>query len=127
MAQNRENVKRFYDAYNRRDWAALEAMMDPDVEWFHAGRAELVRGSAAVLALFQSNAETFPDAQVDVNRVHCAGDYVIAECSLRKVGTRGAPTRAVFCDVERFVNGRCIRGSTYADTFRMLEQGLVAA
>lgn len=126
MSRNADTVKSFYDAYNRRDWAALSAMMSPGVEWFHAPRGELMRGSEAVIALFKSTAETFPNARVQVKKLHEAGDFVITECSFARPHADGVE-QAVFCEIEQFIDGKCVRGSTYADTFRMLEMGLAAA
>ncbi len=121
---NVDTVRSFYAAYNRRDWVALEALMSPSVEWFNAARAELVCGAEAVVALFKSSAEAFPDARVDVRRIHDAGEFVFTECSLSRAKQPGA--RAIYCEVGQFVDGKCVRGSTYADTFRLIEQGLAA-
>ncbi len=126
MKSNADIVHRFYDAYNRRDWVELSGMMAPGVEWFHAARAELVRGSDAVIALFKSSAEAFPHARVEVRKLHEAGDFVITECTFARPSAH-ASEQAVFCDVEQFVDGKCVRGSTYTDTFRLLELGLAAA
>jgi limonene-1,2-epoxide hydrolase len=139
---NVETVRSFYAAFNRRDWVALEALMSPSVEWFNAARAEHVRGAAAVVALFRSSADAFPDARVDVRRIHDAGEFVITECSLTRkklpgaakaaaplahtAGTAQPGAQAIYCEVGQFVDGKCVRGSTYADTFRLIEQGLAA-
>jgi ketosteroid isomerase-like protein len=129
MRTTADTVKSFYDAYNRRDWVALAALMAPGIEWWSAARGELVRGTDAVIALFQSAAEGFPHAKIEVRKLHEAGEFVIAECcfvprSPLRAGAGPAPERAVFCEVVQFVDGKCVRGSTYADTFRMLEAGL---
>jgi ketosteroid isomerase-like protein len=121
MEGNAEAVRRFYEAYNRRDWDALKALLDPDVEWFHTARDEHVRGVDAVVALTKTTADAFPDARVQLLAVHAAGEFVIAECVLARGGGRlKALHKASFCEISQYRDGRCIRGSTYADTLRVL-------
>jgi ketosteroid isomerase-like protein len=119
MSANVEKVRRFYDAYNRRDWDAVAGMLAPSVEWFHAARAELVSGVDGVIALLRSSADAFPDARVEVRAIHEAGDFVITECAFTRPAA-AASQQATFCEIERFENGKCIRGSTYADTLQIL-------
>lgn len=130
-------VRCYYDAFNRRDWEWIAAMLAPDVEWFHAARDERVRGTHAVIASFRSVIESAPSAQIDVRAVHDAGLVVIAECairhSVRDQNSRKStpppgrsPSRpplvepATFCEVLELRGGRCARGSTYADSVRLL-------
>jgi ketosteroid isomerase-like protein len=133
---NTDWVRCYYDAFNRRDWEWIAAMMAPDVEWSHAGRDERVRGSHAVIASFRSLVEGTPSAQIDVRSVHDAGLVVVAECGIRHVQKRissppplrGQSTSsrppaiepASFCEVLELRGGRCVRGSTYADSVRLL-------
>ena len=125
-------VKCYYDAFNRRDWEWISAMLAPDVEWFHAARDERVRGVNAVISSFRSLVEGTSSAQIDVRAVHDAGLIVIAECGIRHsrrsvpplskpASNRPAPpTPPSFCEVLQLQGGRCIRGSTYADSVRLL-------
>jgi hypothetical protein len=133
---NTDWVRCYYDAFNRRDWEWISAMLAPDVEWFHAGRDERVRGGHAVIASFRSLVEGTPSAQIDVRAVHDAALVVVAECGIRHVQKRittppplrGPSTSsrppaiepATFCEVLELRNGRCVRGSTYADSVRLL-------
>ena len=119
MGTNAEIVRKFYDAYNRRDWDVVAGMLAPSVEWFHAARAELVSGVDGVISLFKSSAEAFPDAKVEVRAIHEAGEFVIAECAFTRPGMLGSK-QASFCEVGRIQNGKCVRGSTYADTLQIL-------
>lgn len=116
---NTEIARRFYDAYNRRDWEEVRSLLSPQAEWFHAARGELVNGVEGVIALLRSSAEAFPDAKVEVRAVHESGDVVVAECAYRvpRVASSEQPT---FCEVGTIKDGRFIRGSTYADTLQML-------
>jgi len=124
-------VRCYYDAFNRRDWEWIGAMLAPDVEWFHAARDERVRGVHAVLSLFRSSIEGAPSALIDVRAVHDAGLVVVAECAIRHNSKPAATTGrgstrppaiepATFCEVLELRGGRCARGSTYADSVRLL-------
>ena len=72
-------LRLFYDAWNRREWDAISSLLDPAIEWFHAGRHELVRGSDAVVWMLRSQAEAFPHARIEPRRVRDADGSVIAE------------------------------------------------
>src|SRR5262249_7263870 len=115
MGTNAELVRKFYDTHNKRDWALLAATLAPSVEWFHAARAELVSGPDGVIALFRSSADAFPGAMIEVRAIHEAGEFVITECAFARPGAP-ATKQASFCEVLRIQNGKCVRGSTYADT-----------
>ncbi len=133
---NTDWVRCYYDAFNRRDWEWIGAMLTPDVEWFHTSRDERVRGVQAVIASFRSLIEGTPSAQIEVRSVHDAGLVVVAECGIRHVQKRISqppPLRgasqssrppavepASFCEVLELRGGRCTRGSTYADSVRLL-------
>lgn len=133
---NTEWVRCYYDAFNRRDWEWIAAMLAPDVEWFHASRDERVRGTNAVIACFRSLVEGTPSAQIEVRAIHDAGPVIIAECGIRHVQKRissppplrGASSSnrpppiepATFCEILEVKGGRCSRGTTYADSVRLL-------
>lgn len=125
-----EWVRCYYAAYNRRDWEWLGAMMAKDVEWFSAARGERVRGVTAVVSLFQSSMESFPDANVHMVNLHEAGEVAICECTLTrgddKPGPRAAVRQPTFCEVMQISNGRCLKGSTYSDTLSLLMKLSVA-
>lgn len=124
---NAEWTRCYYDAWNRRDWEWVAAMLAPKVEWFNAARGEHVRGVDDVVAMLRSVAEAFPSALVRVRNVHDAGESVVVECGfVQEAGklVKAAPSmqvqEATICEVIQLEKGRCIRGSTYADTLRLL-------
>jgi hypothetical protein len=102
------------------------------VEWFHTARDERVRGINAVIASFRSMVEGNSTAQIDVRAVHDAGLIVIAECGIRHArrsvpplsksssNRPPPPTPPSFCEILELRGGRCVRGSTYADSVRLL-------
>lgn len=116
----------YYDAWNRRDWEWIGAMLSSDVEWNNTARDERIKGVTAVLSSFRSVVEGFPSAIIDIRAVHnCsgreqAGSTIIVECGIR-VGRETTSVRtATFCEVLEIKNGRCVRGTTYADSVRLL-------
>jgi len=124
---NAEWVRCYYDAWNRRDWEWVAAMMAPGVQWFNAARGEHVRGVDDVVAMLRGAADAFPQAFIRVRHVHDAGESIVSEAGFvqeaRMLG-KGAPAmtvrEATFCEVIELDKGRCARGSTYADTLRIL-------
>ncbi|MFO0550229.1 MAG: nuclear transport factor 2 family protein [Polyangiaceae bacterium] len=128
---NVEWVRCYYDAFNRRDWEWVAAMLTPDVEWVQASRDERVRGVPAVIASFRSMLEGVPSAQIEVRSVHDAGLIVVAECGIRHARKSNPPPKAgaprtpaisapTFCEILELRGGRCAKGTTYADSVRLL-------
>ncbi len=130
---NVEWVRCYYDAFNRRDWEWIAAMMAPEVEWFHAARDERVRGHSAVISSFRSMLEGVSGAQIEPRAIHDAGLVVVAECGIRQAPRKSVPplTRAPssrppaiqppsFCEIFELRGGRCVKGTTYADSVRLL-------
>ena len=116
-------ARALYDAWNERRWDDLAALLDSDVEWFHAGRHELVRGAEAVVAMLRSQAEAFPHARIDVRTLRAAGDVVVAEWTVshaRASATSEADKPAIVCEVLELRGGRVARASTYGDIVTML-------
>jgi ketosteroid isomerase-like protein len=110
----------YYDAWNRRDWEWIGAMLAADVEWSNSARDERVKGASAVIASFRSTIEGFPTAMIDLRSTHIAGAVIVAECGIRTGAAPANVRSATFCEVLEIKNGRCIRGTTYADSVRLL-------
>ncbi len=110
----------YYDAWNRRDWEWIGAMLSSDVEWQSSARDERIKGVNAVLASFRSVVEGYPTALIDLRTVHSAGTTIIAECGIRSGRESSGVRTATFCEIMELKNGRCVRGTTYADSVRLL-------
>lgn len=110
----------YYDAWNRRDWEWIGAMLSSDVEWLNTARDERIKGVTGVIASFRSVVEGFPTALIDVRTVHNAGTVIIAECGFRSGREASSVRTATFCEIVELRNGRCVRGTTYADSVRLL-------
>jgi ketosteroid isomerase-like protein len=110
----------YYDAWNRRDWEWISAMLSPDIEWANSARDERLQGMQAVIASFRSAIDGFPSAMIEIRAVHVAGSTIIAECAIKNGDAPSAARSASFCEVLELKNGRCVRGTTYADSVRLL-------
>ena len=95
-------------------------MLAPDVEWTNAARDERIKGASAVLASFRGVIEGFPSAMIELRSVHVAGNVIVAECAIRTGQEPAAARSAAFCEIVELKSGRCMRGSTYADSVRLL-------
>jgi len=95
--ENVESVKRFLDAYNRRDVEGMLAELDPEVEWHPAlpealmGRGPAVyRGHGGVRSMFADLYGAFAELHVEVSEIRDLGDQVLAVGSFphRRQGER---------------------------------------
>jgi len=114
-----DRVRSFYDAWNRRDWAAVASRLDADVEWFNATRREQVRGVDAVVALLKSSADAFPSARIEVRELHVNGDFAFVEWSVELEGSIGPNAKRV-SELQVFTGDKCVRGTSYGDVITLL-------
>ena len=134
MMTTREAFQAGTDAFNAHDIDAFAELLADDVV-FEAPGAPRDSGRAACAAFYRGWIEAFPDARVEVDTVHDAGDGVIVEEG-RFVGTHAGPlpTRAgaipatgrsvevPYVHVLRFRDGKhAFLGLTF-DRLLMLEQ-----
>jgi ketosteroid isomerase-like protein len=118
-----EVLRELYDAVNARDWDAVAARIDPNVEWFHAGRHELVRGVDGIVGMLRANAEAFPNARIEVRALRDAGAVVVAEWTVvnpRASRVREVEKPAIVCEVIETRRGRIVKGSTYGDILTLM-------
>ncbi len=117
MGENAEAIRRFVDAMNRHDIAALEACYDPAARIVYPGRdlqtpAELAAGERTML-------ESVPDYRIEATSLMEAdGGHVLLE--LRMGGTQredlGGRTFAITgAYVFRLANGKIVEERAYPD------------
>lgn len=124
------------DAFNRRDWAAIEDRLAEDVAYTDHARGQIARQPADVVALYRSWADAFSDGDVDPIVFHQAGN--VSVCQFIGRGTHdgqlgpfpptGSYAATEFCEVLRSNDdGLIIGGDMYYDQLSMLTQlGLIA-
>jgi len=125
-----ENVELFYkahDALNRRDFDALFALADPDVE-IHpllAGSVEgsgPYRGSDAVRSWWESFFDLAPDFSTEVEEARDLGDLTVARVRNRGHAMKsGAPFDQTTWQIAEWRHGKCVRLRTVLSEAEALE------
>jgi predicted ester cyclase len=119
MSNPIEIVNRFYDATNRKDWAACAALIDPHCEmWTPAGSGE---GPEAVLSFNRMWAVAFPDYRIISVRQVASGENVASEN--RFTGTHSGVLSLPTGDMA--ATGRAVDGP-YVGFFRVVDDRIVS-
>ena len=105
-------AERLIQAYNAKNFDALEAMIAPDLDFAHFNRDFVLTSRDALLDVLRQFASTYvPDRHFEPpERVTVAGDIVVREAwyagtaavDLPGFGTQGEAFRLKFCSVMRF-------------------------
>lgn len=126
--ENVEAFKAVIEAINRRDWDALLAGLDPDVEWHPtslapwAGEAVVYRGHEAVRQWFKDVEEVFPQLHSEFPEIRDLGDRVVAIGKIRTRGeASGAETELPVAYVIEYENRKAKRVWSYLDPRQALE------
>jgi ketosteroid isomerase-like protein len=124
--ENVELAHRFYDAFNRRDFDALLAFMDPEVE-FAARFMEMegdpyYRGHDGVREWWRTLLAIFPDFSVEVLEVRDLGDSGIAALRLRGHGAdSGVPFDEAMWQTVKVRDGKVIWAHNFGSEAEALE------
>jgi steroid delta-isomerase-like uncharacterized protein len=132
-------LSEWYEAWNRRDWAAVGRLLADDFECEDVSLNRLTVGREAYLAYARSWAAAFPDARISLRRMVGTGGHAgvfFVEYSARgtqrgrfvgfEASHRIAELR--YCDVLRTEHGKLKSCRTYGDLYRpLLELGHIAS
>ena len=128
--ENVDAVRRFVDAYNRRDIEAMLEELDPEVEWHPAilalveGEATVYRGHEGMRQWVRDLDEVFDEIDVQYSEIRDRGDQVVWVGQIRMRGRgSGAWTESPIASVSDIRNGKSTRVRTYLDP----EEALKAA
>jgi ketosteroid isomerase-like protein len=112
VADNLAIAKAMVAAYNAKDFAAMEALIAPDIDFAHFNRDFALAGRAALLDVLRQFArDYFVERRFEpAERIFAAGDMVVREgwyagiCAvdLPGFGQAGESFRLKFCSVLRF-------------------------
>jgi ketosteroid isomerase-like protein len=123
--QNIDVVRRSIEAYNKRDFEALELINDPDVEldWSasHGFQAGVYRGWEEVMGFYRNFLGTFEKVEVEPEHFVEAGDLVVVPNSAQVQGRDGIETTAHSALVFEVRGGRIARICLYQETGEALE------
>jgi ketosteroid isomerase-like protein len=125
---SQENVELLYrvsDAFNQRDFDALLALMDDDVE--HVPRAVAIEGGSyhghdGTRRWWKNLLDVFPDFVIEVGEVRDPGDLTLAVLRLRGRGTGSdIPSDETVWQVARWRRGKCVWWATFDARAEALE------
>ena len=121
--QDVETVRRGYDAFNRKDIAAVLNLYDPQIEWIEAGGgrspAGTFRGPQSVAnEVFAAVPQNFEEFRADPERFIDAGEHVVVVGRFSGRARSGATLDAPFVHVHRLRNGKTVHFQNYVDATR---------
>jgi hypothetical protein len=112
MVDNLAHAEAMIAAYNAKDFAGMEALIAPDVDFAHFNRDFVLTSRDALLdVLRQFASDCIPDRRFEpADRIFASGDMVVREgwyagtCAidLPGFGMTGESFRLKFCSVLRF-------------------------
>jgi len=112
MADPLAAAERLIQAYNSKDFSALEELIAPDIDFAHFNRDFVLNSRDALLEVLRGFASTYaPDRHFEpAERVTRAGNIVVREAwyagtaavDLPGFGAPGEAFRLKFCSVMRF-------------------------
>ena len=124
-SENVASVRRFVDAFNRRDLDSVVSDMDPDLhldEWQEAPGARSYRGPEGVQAALDSWFETWEWMRVEIEDLREAGDRVFFSLHQRAKGKgSGVEVEIRSWNVYTFRNGKLTRIQLFLDAEQALE------
>jgi ketosteroid isomerase-like protein len=118
--ENIEVTRRAIEAYNQRDFEALEQVNHPDMELdWSASRglqAGVYRGWGEVRAFYDNFLDTFEEVRLEPERFIESGDSVVVPNSAQIRGREGIETPVHSALVFEIRDGRVIRLCLYQET-----------
>jgi steroid delta-isomerase-like uncharacterized protein len=127
-------IRKLFDAFNTKDYDAIEAMVTDDFELIVCATGEKFTGPEGA----RQNAEgwliPFADAHVELLNVVASGDWAVAEAVGR--GTHSAPMQTPmgevpatgkhlelhFCSLIKVQDGKITEGRDYYDVMTVMNQ-----
>ncbi len=130
-SDTRVTVRELYDAYERRDFARVGALLHDDIDWVIYGPVSVFpfagprKGRAAVLEAMGAIAESYALESYKREIVLVDGDRaaVMSDVSFTQRAT-GRTLRFRIANFLRFADGQVIEFREFANTFDVVEQAL---
>jgi ketosteroid isomerase-like protein len=125
--ENVEVVRRFYEAWNRREEETQTEAFAPEIEFRTAGLASPVGldavyyGHAGLRKFTQEFREPWEQLFVDLDRIIERGEQVVVLVRLRGKGRDGIEVERPFAQIWTMRGGRAVRIDGYADQQKALE------
>lgn len=120
----------YVDAWNRRDWSALRETLSDDFTFMGRDGEMRIDGPDAEVAASQSWVAAFPDAVLELQHVHDAGEVAIYEAigrgthsgAFMGIAPTGRSVAVPVCNVLTVRNGKIVIGREYLDRLSLVEQ-----
>lgn len=123
-----QTIRRFYDAFSRRDAGQAVELLDPQIEWtsaenfIYADRSPYVGTKAVAQLLFGRLLVDWDNFEMGLIEVLGSGDIVIANGRFRGIfKANGARVDAQFVQVFQFQEGKIAKCQMYTDTAQFKE------
>lgn len=122
-------ARQYFDAWNRRDWAAFRDFMDRDYT-YTGGDGNTMPGPDAGMAVAQMFATAFPDGRIDIQRILECGSCAVVEMTGRGthrgdmmgIAPTGRPVAIAVCNLLEIRDGKIVAEREYMDMLTMLQQ-----
>jgi steroid delta-isomerase-like uncharacterized protein len=127
-------IQQVFDAYNAKDYDAIEALAADDYELVVAASGEKYNGPEGARRYAEGWLIAFPDAKVEVLNVVASGEWAVAEAVGRGTNTgpmqtpmgevtpTGKQMELHFCSVAKVRDGRVVEGRDYYDVMTIVSQ-----
>jgi ketosteroid isomerase-like protein len=128
LEEERKLTLEAYEAWNARDFDAVIALIDPDVEWTFAGGAQfpgiddVYRGHQGVRRFWREFIDPWESIRIEITGMREAGDTLVFFVNFHGVGAAsGLELTVPFVHVLSYRNRKLVRFRAYADREEALE------
>ncbi len=127
-------IQKVFDAYNAKDYDAIEALAADDFELIDCASGEKYSGPEGARRNAEGWLIPFPDAKVEVLNVVASGDWAVAEAVGRgthsgpmqtpmgEVAPTGKKMELHFCSLIKVRDGKVVEGRDYYDAMTIASQ-----
>ncbi len=125
--ENVETVRRAYDAWNRRDFDAVIALADPEIEWTMFGTTRFpgtegtYHGHDGVREFWRLIIEPWAELHIEIEGTRAAGDLVVAFVRFHTKARQGLELEAPFVHLVDLRDGTVIRFRSFDNRAEALE------
>jgi len=135
MADPASIAREYLESFNRRDWGRIRELFAPGYS-YTGSDGERQQGPEAGLAVVQMWAGAFPDAKVEIQHIHVAGDTAVVEftprgthqADLMGIPATGRKIEMTVCTILDTKNGKITAEREYMDMAHMMQQlGVIPA
>jgi steroid delta-isomerase-like uncharacterized protein len=114
---NKEIATKFFDAFNRHDWAAYADFYSANADFLDPsfGKEIVKQTKEQLIEKYSGYEQAIPDIKDNVVAMYEAGDNIIVEFVSTGTLPDGSKFNLPICSVLTFKDGKIIRDATYYD------------